>query len=81
MKVVKIKGLCSRPLQQRVLMAAEPERSALLDAVHKESGWMISKMQRKGFTLEATVAGVFGVFTRGPATGTIALEDRIAAKQ
>ena len=71
MKVVKIKGLCSRPLQQRVLAAGDEERAALLGLVEKEKDWMIHKMRNKGFELEGTVAGVYGIFTRGSASGTL----------
>ena len=74
-KVAKIKGICSRPLQQRYLAAGPEERAALRELVEKESGWMIDKMARKGYRLEATVAGVYGIFTRGPASGTIELVD------
>lgn len=76
MKVVKIKGLCSRPLQQRILEAGEEDRSALLEQVAAESEWMVNKMQRKGYELEAVVGGFLGIFTRGPARGTLEVRNR-----
>jgi len=72
-KVARIKGICSRPLQARYLAAGDEEREVLRGLVEKESLWMIRKMARRGYRLEATVAGVYGVFTRGPAEGTIEL--------
>jgi hypothetical protein len=70
-KVAKIKGIVSRPLQIRYLEASEAERASLRRAIEEESHWMIDKMRRKGYRLEATVADVFGVFTRGAAAGTV----------
>jgi hypothetical protein len=79
-KVVKVKGLCSRPLQRRILEASEAERAGLLETVEAESSWMIEKMGRKGYTLEAVVAGVYGVFTRGPAAGKLELRRRAVSE-
>ena len=79
-KVVKIKGLCSRPLQRRILEAGESERAALLETLSAESDWMIERMQRKGYELEAIVAGMYGIFTRSFARGTLEPQ-RKAAEQ
>jgi hypothetical protein len=78
-KVARIVGLCSKPLQQRYLAAPEEERQALLQVVHQESDWIINKMRKKGYELEGTVAGVYGVFTRGQARGTLKRQDESAA--
>ena len=72
-KVVRVVGLCSRPLQQRYLAATPSERESLRQVVEQESVWIMGKMQNKGYRLEARVAGVLGIFTRGPASGTIEL--------
>ena len=70
-KVARIVGLCSKPLQARYLAAAPGERTALDAIVEHESDWIINKMRKKGYRLEARVAGVYGIFTRGQARGTI----------
>ena len=72
-KVAKIVGLCSRPMQARYLAASSQERQELDHVVEQESSWIRHKMQRKGYQLEGTVAGVYGIFTRGPAQGTVEL--------
>jgi hypothetical protein len=70
-KVARIVGLCSRPLQLSFLAASPTERQALERVVEQESDWIVNKMRSKGYELEGTVAGVYGIFTRGPARGTI----------
>ncbi|UCF66950.1 MAG: hypothetical protein JSV80_14360 [Acidobacteriota bacterium] len=77
-KVAKIVGLCSRPLQVRYLAASESERAALRELVEGESGWILGKMRSKGYELEATVGEIYGIFTRGPARGTIKLSEHSA---
>ena len=72
-KVARIVGLCSPPLQRRYLSATPSERTALDPIVDQESHWIIDKMGRKGYRLEAKVGGVYGIFTRGQARGTIRL--------
>ena len=78
-KVARIVGLCSKPLQTRYLAAPEAERQALLEVVEQESSWIVDKMGRKGYVLEGTVAGVYGIFTRGQARGTVQLRREAAA--
>ncbi|MHC4947456.1 MAG: hypothetical protein ACYTG1_04245 [Planctomycetota bacterium] len=75
-KVVRIVGICSRPLQARYLAATPAERKELDVVVEQESSWMVGRMQNKGYRLEGTVAGVLGIFTRGPAQGSIVLRHR-----
>ncbi len=70
-KVVKVKGIVSRPLRQRYLYAPEAERAALKPVVDEESRWMIERMAARGYRLEATVSDVLGIFTRGPAAGAL----------
>ncbi len=70
-KLAKLKKLCSRPMQIRFLAASEEERKALRSVIEDEAQWVIRKMERKGFQLEATVCEVYGVFTRGAAKGTL----------
>ena len=70
-KVAKLKKLVSRPLQVRYLNASEQERESLLPVIEAERRWRIDKLTRKGYQLEATVAEVYGVFTRGTARGTL----------
>jgi hypothetical protein len=55
-------------------MASEEERESLETVIERESQWMIDKMARKGYRLEATVDRVYGLFTRGSAQGTVRLE-------
>ena len=66
-KIVKLKKLCSRPLQIRYQVASAKEREAMRPVIEEESQWVIRKMAKKGYQLEATVLDVYGVFTRGPA--------------
>lgn len=70
-KVARIKGIVSKPLQQRYLTANESERLAMRELIERESQWMVEKMARKGYQLEGTVAEVYGIFTRGAARGTL----------
>jgi hypothetical protein len=77
-KIATIKGLCSRPLQQRYLAATAEERRELLEVVRKESSWMIEKMRGKGYRLEGTVGDIYGIFTRGQARGSIRLGEEAA---
>lgn len=79
-KIVSIKGLCSRPLQQRYLSATPEERRELLEVVRKESSWMIGKMRNKGYELEATVGDIYGIFTRGQGRGTIRVGEEAAIR-
>lgn len=72
-KVVKLKGITSKETRQAYLSASEEERDSLRSQIEKESHMMIDRMAEKGYRLEATVAAVFGVFTRGAAAGTIKL--------
>ena len=74
-RVSKLAGIVSKPLQRRYLLATEAERENLLPAIERESQWMIDKMARKGYRLEARVCGVYGLFTRGAARGTVRLVD------
>ena len=71
--VVKVVGLCSRPLQARYLAATEDERQALRGAVDGESWCVIDQMRAKGYEIEATVGRIYGIFTRGHARGSIRL--------
>jgi hypothetical protein len=80
-KVSRIVGLCSRPLQRRYLAATPEERRTLDEVVRSESDWIISKLRRKGYELEGTVCGVYGVFTRGQARGTLRLLDAAAVSR
>jgi hypothetical protein len=77
-KVARIVGLCSKPLQRRYLAAAEPERAELLRIVEQESDWIVNKLSRKGYVLEGRVAGIYGIFTRGHARGTITVDREMA---
>lgn len=70
-RVSKLCGIVSKPMQSRYLAASPDERRSLQPAIDQESQWMIDKMARKGYQLEATVAGVYGLFTRGVARGTV----------
>ena len=70
-KVVKVRGIVSRPLKARYLYANEAERAALKPVVDEESRSIIDRMAARGFQLEATVADVLGIFTRGPAVGAL----------
>ena len=70
-KVSKIVGLCSRPLQRRYLSATPEERAQLDTVVRSESDWIVNKLRRKGYELEGTILGIYGVFTRGQARGTL----------
>lgn len=79
-RVSKLAGIVGKPLQRRYLSASEEEREALESVIERESRWMIEKMARKGYRLEATVARVYGVFTRGSAQGTVRLESEAATK-
>lgn len=72
-KIAKIKGLCSRPLQERYSSATPEERQELLEVVRTESRWMIDKMRGQGFELEGTVGDIYGIFTRGQGQGTVRL--------
>ena len=69
-RVSKLKGLVGKPLQKRYLSATESEREALQPMIDRESEWIMQKMYRKGYKLEATVSGIYGLFTRGAAVGT-----------
>jgi hypothetical protein len=80
-RIVKIKGLCSKPLQQRYLSATPGERQALLDVVRQESQCMIDKMRAKGFQLEGTAGDIYGIFTRGQGRGTIRLGEDAAIQE
>jgi hypothetical protein len=73
-KVARIVGLCSKPVQQRYLAATPAEQASLRAVVDREQDWIVQKMRKKGYRLEGRVAGVYGLFTRGPARGTIELE-------
>ncbi|MHC5111579.1 MAG: hypothetical protein ACYTHJ_17070 [Planctomycetota bacterium] len=75
-RVSTLKGLCGKPLQRRYLAATEEERQALEPLIERESQWIIDKLARKGYQLEARVAGVYGLFTRGAGRGTISLVER-----
>ncbi len=77
-RVSKLAGIVSKPLQRRYLLATEAERRALLPVIEQESQWMIDRMARKGYRLEARVADVYGLFTRGSARGTVCLVDQPA---
>jgi hypothetical protein len=81
MKVVKIKGLCSKPLQRRILEATDAERHALRGLADRERDWIINKMHRKGYELEAVVAAMVGIFTRGPARGTLEVQKTVGTEQ
>ena len=72
-KVARIVGLCSPALQRRYLSASPSEREALASIVDQESDWIVNKLGRKGYRLEGRVAGIYGIFTRGQARGTIEL--------
>ncbi|MCB9851436.1 MAG: hypothetical protein H6817_12110 [Phycisphaerales bacterium] len=72
-RVSKLAGIVSKPLQRRYLLATESERQSLLPIIERESRWMLDKMAGKGYQLEAKVAGVYGLFTRGIARGTVQL--------
>ena len=72
-KVAKIVGLCSPPLQRRYRSATPDERAALDEIVEQEQDWIINKLAKKGYRLEGKVGGVYGIFTRGQARGTIEL--------
>jgi len=78
-KIVKVKGLCSRELQAQVLAAEGDERRALLERIVEERHWMIARMHAKGYELEASVFGIYGIFTRGPARGTLRREEEVGA--
>jgi hypothetical protein len=75
-KIVKIKGIVSVPNQLRYIGSSPHEREELRPIIESESQWMIQKMERKGFRMEGTVADVYGIFTRGPAVGTLCVCDR-----
>ena len=46
-----------------------------LDAViRSESDWIVNKLRRKGYEMEGTILGIYGVFTRGVARGKVELE-------
>ena len=70
-KVTKLVGIVSRALQMRYLICGEQERDALKPLIERESEWMIKRMAHKGYQLEPTVSEVYGLFTRGPAIGTL----------
>ena len=70
-KVVKLRKLVSRPMQIRFQLASEEEREAMRPVIQEEGKWVIQKMAKKGFELEATVFDVYGLFTRGPAKGNL----------
>ena len=74
-RVCRLTGIVSRPLQTRYLLATEAERETLKPVIQQESRWMVDKMARKGYRLEATVSEVFGLFTRRGAIGTVRLTD------
>ena len=74
-RICKLAGIASKPLQQRYLAATPEEREAL---VEQESQWMLEKMARHGYRLEATVAGVYGLFTPGQAQGAVRREEQEA---
>jgi hypothetical protein len=77
-KVVRVVGLCSRPLQARYLAATEDERLALREVVDSESWWIMDRMRGKGYELEARVGEIYGIFTRGHARGTIRVLEEAA---
>lgn len=74
-RISKLAGLVSKPLQRKYLVATPEERASLHSLIEKESEWMVQKMARKGYRLEATVADVYGLFTRGAARGTVRMRD------
>jgi hypothetical protein len=70
-RVSKLVGIVPRELQERYVGASEAERASLRPVIEREQGWMIERMAAKGYRLEGTVLDVFGLFTRGPARGTL----------
>ncbi len=72
-KPCKLQSLVSKPLLRRWLVATPVERDALRPVVEKEADWRIRRREHKGWVLEARVAEVFGLFTRGQGRGTIHL--------
>ena len=72
-KTAKMKWLIRKPVRLRYFAATPEQREALQPVIEAERAWRIGKMAKKGFQLEATVADVFGVFTRGSAQGTVQL--------
>lgn len=70
-KIVKMRKLVSRPMQIRYQTASAEERAAMRSVIDQESQWVVEKMAKKGFQLEATVFDVYGVFTRGPAQNSL----------
>lgn len=76
-RVCKLAGIVSKPLQRRYLQSTPEEQAELRSTIESESRWMIDKMSRKGYRLEAIVAGVYGLFTRGEASGRVELVDRV----
>jgi len=77
-RICRLAGIVSKPLQRRYLAATPEEREALAPVLESESRWMLEKMARRGYRLEATVAGVYGLFTRGQAQGAVRLEEASA---
>ena len=75
-KVSKIVGLCSRPIQRRYLAATPDERRQLDEVVRSERDWIINKLRRKGYEMEGTILGIYGVFTRGQARGTLRVREQ-----
>ena len=57
------------------------DESEVLGAIdnHSRELKQLKKMRKKGYALEGRVAGVYGIFTRGQARGTIELEHTSAS--
>lgn len=74
-KHLRLKPFARRALRRRYLKASDEDRAALRPALEASRDEVVQRMVARGYRLEATVSDVMGLFTRGPARGSIRLHE------
>jgi hypothetical protein len=80
-KMLKTRKFGSPRLRRRYLAATPGEREQLRPILEAERETVLRRMNARGYRLEAVVADVVGVFTRGAGSGAIRLVGPPAAER